>query len=197
MALSWGRWTDAREEMFDNRTQRTTRSNRHAEHRRQTDHPPAADADTRRRCPSPMPIPAAASRTPSPRAAHFGILRHGPSGALQVGQGNRREPGGRRRGGAFCKLRTGRMSPNRRFDHRRVSPHISPSRLSSNSMSFTFDGLPTILRRHAGHRLRWAPPSLVFCPSARACSLNHGYGYAFGRPRAQTGKILRDHRGPW
>ena len=43
-----------------------------------------------------------------------------------------------------------------------TSPHISPSRLSSNLMSFTFDGLPTILRRHAGHRLRWPRPCWSF-----------------------------------
>ncbi len=40
-------------------------------------------------------------------------------------------------------------------------------------------------------------PSLVFLPLAGTCFLNQSYGYAFGRRRPPTAKILRDHRIHW
>ena len=79
-------------------------------------------------------------------------------------------------------------------------------------MSFDFAHLYCTFRLSIALQTALAAPSLVFCPYARTCSLHHRRGYdcrcyargapsrspAEGSPEhAHTGKILRDHRGPW
>ena len=64
-------------------------------------------------------------------------------------------------------------------------------------MSFDFAHLYCVSRLSVALQTALAAPSLVFCPCARTCSLHHSYGYDSGREYAHTGKILRDHRGPW
>ena len=78
-----------------------------------------------------------------------------------------------------------------------ISPHIAPSRSTSNRKHFDFPCDQSIFRARSRSQTALAAPSPVFCPRARPCSLNHRRGYAFGREHAHGAKILGDHRGPW
>ena len=77
-----------------------------------------------------------------------------------------------------------------------LNPHISPIRLLPAErclLSISYGNLHTM----SSLQTALDAPSLVFLPPAGTCSLNHSYGYGFGRRHPLAAKILRDHRINW
>jgi len=76
------------------------------------------------------------------------------------------------------------------------NPDFSPGRLLLSETYFLSMGYDNIFTMSSLQTALDAP-SLVFLALTGTCFLNQSYGYAFGRRRLSTPKILRDHRITW